>query len=153
MKFKGTIRNGRPEIFNHDLIKNMLVGFEGKEVEIDIKPITKSRSNQQNRWYWGVAIQSCIIPQLQEQTGEVHTKEEIHQFHLTEILKCKFSSRTILGKTVIIFDDVSTKDMSTTEFNNFKDKVQHYWAERDIYIPDPNEDNYHNQIRNVRANT
>lgn len=149
MKFKGIIRNKTLEIFNQHLIKPILIAMENKEVEIEIKPYRKSRTAAQNRWYWGVAIQRTVIPQLKNLTGEDFSKEEIHRLHLEEILKCKFTTRTILGKTVVIFEDKSTKDMSTVEFNTFKDGIQKYWASKGIDIPDPNEENFINQIENA----
>jgi hypothetical protein len=125
-------------------VESILRNFYDKDVIITIKPYRKSRSNAQNRWYWGVAIMA-IIPQLKEQTGEVYTKEEIHRYHLEEVIGVDHRIRNILGKTVIIFDDISTSKMSTKEFGEFKDTIQAYWAERDIIIPDPNQENFLNE--------
>jgi hypothetical protein len=147
MDFKGKITNNRIDIYNHHLISPMLSNLEGKEIEITVKRFKKSRSAAQNRWYWGIAIAGTLIPQLKNMTGEDFTKEELHQLHLTACIKCKFSTRDILGKTVIMYDDISTKKMTTVEFNSFKDKVQKFWAEKGIDIPDPNEENYLNEIK------
>lgn len=114
-----------------------------EEVIVTITPYKKNRSHAQNRWYWGVAVQS-IIEGIKEQTGENYTKEEIHKFNLQEVCKVKFNTRTILGKTVMIFEDVSTSKMNTEEFNIFKTELQMYWSERDIVIPDPNQDSFLN---------
>jgi len=52
----------------------------------------------------------------------------------------------VLGKEILIFNDVSTKSMNTIQFNDFKQTIQNHWAVRNIDIPDPNEENFINQI-------
>ena len=116
-----------------------------ESVQVIISAEKKTRSHKQNRWYWGIAIPT-IIAGIKEQTGEKHTKEEIHKFNLQEVCKVKFRTRTIMGKTVMIFDDISTSKMNTEEFNDFKDELQMYWAQRDIIVPDPNQDSFLNQF-------
>jgi len=118
---------------------------EDTEVEITIKGYKKNRSNAQNRWYWGMAI-PAIARQIKELTGESYTKEELHKYNLQEVCKVPHTIREILGKTVIIFQDKSTKSMSTQEFNDFKSLLQGYYAERDIIIPDPMQENFLNEI-------
>jgi len=115
------------------------------EVQVTITAEKKTRSQKQNRWYWGIAIPT-IITGVKEQTGENYTKEEIHKFNLQEVCKVKFRTRTIMGKTVMIFDDISTSKMNTQEFNNFKDELQMYWSQRDIIVPDPNQESFLNQF-------
>jgi hypothetical protein len=94
----------------------------------------KIRSNNQNKYYWGV-----IIPKLSELTG--YTKDEIH-----EILKFKFlsSSLKIWNKSGE-FDSYgilkSTTDLDTKEFETFLSEVREWASIRlNCFIPEPNEE-------------
>ena len=42
-----------------------------------------------------------------------------------------------MGEQVIIHKSKTTSQMSTKEFNIFKENLQLYFAEREIVIPDP----------------
>ena len=40
--------------------KKYLKKYVGKDVEVEIRLTSKTRSQKQNRWYWGVAIPTII---------------------------------------------------------------------------------------------
>lgn len=87
--------------------------------------VSTTRSNQQNRYYWGVVIET-----LAEEIGL--TPEETH-----EALKHKFLT-PIEKKGYKLYP--TTTQLLTTEFNTYIEKIQR-WAAQDlsIVIPDPNE--------------
>ena len=94
----------------------------------------KSRSNNQNRYYWSV-----VVGILSEETG--YDANEIH-----EMIKRKFLTehRIVKGKKgqVLQLDvDGSTTDLDTKQFEELMSKIR-IWASRDlsIYIPEPNEE-------------
>tara|TARA_R110002074_G_scaffold51280_1_gene129710 strand:+ start:1555 stop:1977 length:423 start_codon:yes stop_codon:yes gene_type:complete len=110
--------------------------YVGKDVELEIRLASKTRSQKQNRWYWGVAIPTIIKWQL-EQEGIEYTKDEIHYFILKNIVKPEVRVHPVMGEQVIIHKSKTTSQMNTKEFNAFKDNLQLYFAERAIDIPDP----------------
>lgn len=146
MEFLGDITtHGELQWFQYQLVEKALLPWAGKQVKVTVELHTKSRSQGQNRWYWGIAIAQCIIPFIKQSQGETVTKDEVHAFHLAELMKVKFHTKSIMGRSVMIFEDVSTKNMSTVEFIQFKELVQKYWAEKGLDIPDPIEQSYINQ--------
>lgn len=145
MDFKGTIKNNKVEIDCHESISSMLVPLEGEEIIISLKKNKKLKSAAQVRWYFGIAISLHIIPFLKEATGEHYTKSEIHHYHLSEIVKPKFSTKEINGKTIVMMEDISVKTMTTVQFNNFKERVQLFWATKGLDIPDPINQNFINE--------
>ena len=141
-------RSGLPLIRDsHRFVNYFLNEFPDEQpCIITIKKLVRKRSLAQNRWYFGVAIDKFIIPFIAETQGETVSKTEVHAFHLMEICKCSFRPVSVMGKAVLIMDDVKTSDMTTREFDDFKDKIQAYWSEKGLVIPNPNEDNLLNQV-------
>lgn len=128
---------GTLKFYREDLVCNALFPLANKQVHVTVSEHRKKRSDGQNRWYWGVAISKCIIPFLYETQGESYTKDEIHSFHLCKLIQAQFTTKIVMDVTVLIFNDLSTSKMNTLEFNQFKEKIQKYWAEKGLDIPDP----------------
>lgn len=108
---------------------------ESKEYTITIKKKQKTRSNGQNRYYFGVVL-PLILRGLRNAGFEVYSKEDAH-----DIVKVKFLKTDIMndsGEFISTFK--STKDMTTQEFKEFIDNLQ-YWSSEylNVYIPSPNE--------------
>lgn len=145
MEFLSKIENGKLSFLNENKVKSFISSMEGRDVVINIKKHKKNRSNAQNRWYWGIALKK-ITQDLYNIQGELFSKEEIHAYHKSVITSTKFNTLNVLGTEVMIFNDISTKSMNTIQFNNFKQSIQNHWAIRGIDIPDPQEENFMNQI-------
>lgn len=93
----------------------------------------KDRSNQQNRYYWGV-----LIDLLSEHTG--FNREEMH-----EVLKHKFLRYTVwipkkdnIKEQSIIAK--STSKLTTKQFEEYQSQIRQ-WASTDLglFLPEPNE--------------
>jgi len=98
-----------------------------KDVQIcTIKRLTYPRSNQQNRYLWGV-VYSVIAGELGEDTTTVH--QICGQRFLYEIIE-------VAGEEYRITK--STTKLSTTEFNLYVEQIRQ-WAyhELNINIPEP----------------
>lgn len=99
--------------------------LEGKRVEVVLRQEKSKRSDQQNKYMWGVVYEI-----LSDKTG--YTPEEIHA-----IMKFKF---------LRIMDERnneyvrSTTKLNTAEMEIYLDKIKK-WAAQDlgVFIPDPNE--------------
>tara|TARA_R110000751_G_scaffold26901_3_gene71521 strand:+ start:6635 stop:7078 length:444 start_codon:yes stop_codon:yes gene_type:complete len=145
MEFISKIEKGKLSFLNEQKVKSFISSLEGKDVVVDIKKHKKSRSIAQNRWYWGIALKK-ITQDLYNIQGQLFTKEEIHAYHKAIIKSTKFTSLNVLGDEIMIFEDISTKAMNTIQFNDWKQSIQNHWALKGIDIPDPNEENFINQI-------
>lgn len=136
--FKAKIAGDKLDFYAKDYVKNTLQPYDEHDVFVNITPFHEKRSIKQNNWYYGVAI-PIIIAYLKETQGEKYSKEDINQYHLNEVIKPNFQTRAIFGKVCVIYDIKRTSEMDTVEFMDFKDKIQVYWAQRDLIIPDPNQ--------------
>lgn len=105
-----------------------IVNEQGPQ-EITISKPKKGRSSNQNRYYWGVLIETLF------ELGWFFTPEEWHEF-----LKKTFNSKlyVINGQEVLV--PQSTAKLSTADFEKYCERIR-MWAsaEADIYIPLPNE--------------
>lgn len=90
----------------------------------------ETRSNPQNRYYWG-----HVLPTISEHTG--HSCEELH-----EIFKLKFNSVVAhIGKDEIIVGK-STASLKTMEFEHYLSRII-TWAsmELGVIITNPEDKN------------
>lgn len=121
--FNGKVQNARLNLDHREMFDKYLHTLSG-EVQVIVRKKRKDRSNNQNRYYFGV-----IIKILSDETG--YFPQEIH-----EAMKIKFLQ--IEGAKFPVAR--STSDLSTVETEDYYSKIR-MWAssELGIYIPNPNE--------------
>lgn len=123
--FEGTIKNGRVKLKHIDAFNNLVASFqEGSQVRISIGRFKHNRSENQNRYYWGV-----VVHILAEHLG--YFPEEMH-----EALKLHFLKKEANPLPTVR----STTSLDTAEFEDYLEKVR-MWAmtEHEVKIPMPNE--------------
>ena len=122
--FLGHVQGGELRLGTLDDFKHYLSGLEGKEVQISVGPVKRPRSDNQNRYYWGV-----VIKLLSETTGYLDT--EMH-----DALRMLF----LRDMNKLIPTLRSTTSLTTAEFEEYLEKIR-MWAaqEMNCVIPLPNE--------------
>jgi hypothetical protein len=136
LTFKAKCSQGKIEFYALDYVRHKLEQVDGQDVYVTIKKYRAKRSIKQNNWYYGVAI-PMIQAFLLDTQGERYTKEEVNQYHLNTVIKPKLETKAIFGKVCVIYDIARTSEMTTTEFIEFKESIQVYWAQYELFIPDP----------------
>ena len=140
MKFqiKSNVVNGNLKR-NREQIKQAIASFEGKEIIITIDKAKKTRSNNQNNFYWGVCI-PLIQSGLKDATGEFRSSENIHY----NILLPLFSPSVEIINTdtgQVLTERISSSEMTTIQFCSYILEIQKWASEfLNIDIPDPNEE-------------
>lgn len=124
---------------NRNLILNAIQHFEGKNVVITFSKPKKSRSNNQNAYYWGVVI-NLVQQGLVDATGELRSTNDIHY----NILLPMFAPiNDIVNKDTgeVINERITSSAMTTTQFMEYIISIQQWAAEfLNINIPDPNQE-------------
>ena len=122
--FRGKVEKCKVVLHDQRGYDLFVASLNSKDIEITIGRPSKTRSNQENRYYWGV-----VIKLLSELTG--YTNDEIH-----DAMRMKFLINRD-GKVVTL---KSTKNLTTIQFEEYMTKIRQ-WAnsELDCYIPEPNE--------------
>lgn len=87
------------------------------------------RSNQQNRAYFGLAVE-----RLAQQCA--CSKDAMHKVLAGEFIGW---DEVKIGEKIIKVPK-STKNLNTIQFNNFFEKIQRWAAENGMEIPNPNEE-------------
>ena len=124
---------------NINQILEAVNSFEGKECFFTIEKVKKTRSNQQNRFLWGVVIP--IVQQgLKDCTGEWRTAENIHY---NILLKMFAPEKEIINIDTgeCITEKISSSEMTTTQFMEYIMEIQKWSSEfLGVNIPNPNEE-------------
>jgi hypothetical protein len=122
---QATIQNNKLNLDSALDFSTYLLSLEGKRVTVTVEKEKRKRSNQQNKYYWGVILQL-----IAEHTGE--DPENLH-----EVLKAHFAPKHVVGNIVI---PSATRYLDTIDFSLFVEKVVR-WAgeELQIVIPAPGE--------------
>jgi len=125
---------------NRNLVLNAIKYFNDKDVVITFSKPKKSRSNNQNRFYWGVVL-PLVQNGLLEATGELRSCDNIHY----KILLPLFAPlNEIVNKDTgeSLNERLTSSEMTTTQFCEYIMEVQKWGAEfLGIDIPSPNEEN------------
>lgn len=130
MTFKAKIKNGKME-FEQRYLKffyNLIRKLEGEYVRVSIEKWKEKRSDNQNRYYWGV-----VLKMLSDKTG--HHPDELHEAFIKKFL----SHKVILGEVV----SERSSSLTTTEFEEYMSKIRTFASHPDeglnTFIPLPNE--------------
>ena len=131
--FFGIIKKGKLDIVDHErqAIKRWCQTFkDNAKVDIVIRKHRSKRSNEQNRYYWGVVVPILALYFGHDNSEDMHTdlKEKFNP------IESKLQSGKMIGGT--------TTKLSTVDFYSAEDSYVERicrWAasEFSIYIPPP----------------
>ena len=122
---RGIIQNGKIKIFDRDRFRTWLNKFEDEtRIEVIVKKEDKSRSTQQNRYYWGV-----VLRVIGDELG--YDPEELHDLFKSMSLKKHIDFE---GKRYEIVR--STTSLTTDEMAEYIDKIIRWASEQGIEVPE-----------------
>jgi len=119
---------GKSLTFNNPSLysRHMQLFEDGDNVLVTIKRQSRSRSNRQNAYYWGV-----VLDIIAKDTG--HTPEELHEIYKRMFLKKKIINYK--GKEFPV--PGTTTDQDTNEFSEYIERIRAEAASMGILVPDP----------------
>lgn len=126
----GYIKNGK---LHADSFKAALRDLNGRALVLTVAEFRNTRSNPQNRYYWGVVV--YMIRQALVESGWEITHEATH-----ETLKFRFlkEDRPVGKDGEFITTVRSTTDLDTQEFSDYVEKCIQFAAEYlNVVIPPP----------------
>lgn len=112
----------------------------GKKLLIELEVFEPRRSDAQNRYYWGVCIPT-IRKFLKDSEGVSYTSDELHCFNMVNVVGKKPEIKQVFGMETVVMTSKTTSQMNVKEFEEFREMLQAYWAEKGCVIPDPNQHN------------
>lgn len=116
-----------------ELFNEYLKYFEGKRVDISFEKHRDRRTNQQNRYLFGVVYP--LIKSYSDSYGHEFTIDDWHEYY---IAKKYFGVKEINGELI----PKRSHEATTQEFNEAKDRIQRDWAEKGLVIPDPQQKDF-----------
>jgi hypothetical protein len=125
---------------NRNLVLNAIKSFNDKDVVITFSKPKKSRSNNQNNFYWGVVL-PLIQKGLLDATGELRSNDNIH-YNILLPLFAPTNEIINIDTGECINERLTSSEMTTTQFCEYIIEIQKWAAEfLGIDIPSPNEEN------------
>lgn len=133
--FTGKIQSSKLTLFNRAELDRWIASHKDCTVSLTIEVKKKKRSTEQNAYYWGV-----VVPLVRDGLNDLGNEFSLEQTH--EFLKKEFNYKEIVNHNTGEIKTIpeSTTDLSTFEFNEYKEKIQRFAVEfLGIQVPDPNE--------------
>lgn len=143
LTYQGSVKDGVISLPSKRLRKEVGSVFNGHTIEVIFKRKRKRRSNEQNKYYWGVVVPHIVAAMIDLgndalQIGNGEHAEAVHEFLKAQILDN--------GEDIVLADGVvkklrpTTTKLTTVEMMEYLDKVGRWAAEYlNITIPEPNE--------------
>lgn len=139
--YYGKVENGKITLPGKRFKEEVTKAFEGKPIQMTVERKKKSRSPEQNKYYWGVVI-TILAHSFKEWNPDILiTPELVHEWTKERFLPLITDLNideieTPEGKKEI---KLTTTKLTTVQFMDYIALIQQWAAEYSIYIPDPNE--------------
>ena len=132
----GNISDGKLIISNRRQFDADLKQWEGKRVELTIQKAKKSRSLQQNAFYYAVVLPVALKGFIDAGNLGI-TKDDVHEFMKSRFLK--EGKEIIIPKSGQTFTvSKTTTTLSTTEFMDYIEQIAQFCSEwLGVVIPEP----------------
>lgn len=134
----GFVKGTQVFLDNPELFERRLFHLEGKELEIVISELSLKRSDNLNRYFWGVMI-PCIHSFHRETTGTKITDDSLYTYLLTEFAGVTLAVVHVFGREIIEMQGLTSSKMTNAQFIDFIDKIRLHYLEKGLDIPLPNE--------------
>lgn len=137
MKFTGTIKldNGNLKLVNKAEMLKFALSLNCKEFLFTLEKKRSKRSNQQNKYYWGVVVP--LVKQGLIDLGYNVDTESTHDF-----IKSEFNYKEIVNENTGEVKKIpnTTTQLNKSEFSEMIERIKIFSAEWfGIYIPDAGE--------------
>ena len=134
LTFNGQVKEGKLHITHRKEFDEQLTRLSG-DVELTIQKKRKTRSNPQNRYYWGNVIPICC--EILKDCGYLFTHDHTHEF-----LKANFNTKPLANQKTgeVLSVPISTTELTTVEFEEYMERIRVWaWDFTSVTIPLPNE--------------
>ncbi len=108
---------------------------EGKRVLVTIETEKKNRSNEQNRFYYGVILP--LIVSMFRDAGNTVSKDDVHEFLKLHVGKLVKDIHDPDGESLPI--SRSSADLTTKEWEDWLTNIRVWAAHFGVQVPLPNE--------------
>ncbi len=135
IEFDGLVKDGK---IPHEMslaIRDVIRRFEGKRVKVTIGKFKRQRSRRQNAYYWGVVLK--YVHEMFLEFGNDVSSDDTHEY-LKEHIGKLFKDIEGPGGEIRTIVRSST-ELSTSEWEDFMEKIRAWAASVGLQIPLPNE--------------
>lgn len=122
-------------LFNLQTVYEALQLSDDGKYSLTIKPLRKTRTNDQNAWLWGCVYPRVLRGLIDAGWTDFTTVEQVHEF-----CKARFTKQSSINRDTgeIIEYPASTAKMDTVTFSTYVDNVRDFALEYlNTEIPSP----------------
>lgn len=121
---------------NRNTVLEAIKSFNGLDVVLTIQKAKKTRSNNQNRYYWGLLI-PLTQNAIKNEWGEFWSKQKTHDFYK---LHFNFVEKVNENTSEVIKIPKSTTDNTTTQQEEYHAQIREFLKDWfNVTAPLPNE--------------
>lgn len=120
MLFISNTKNGRLQSNVQTQLNDYISSLKDARYQIEIKKVKKSRSNNQNRYYWGIIVNE-FRSGVAEMWGEYIGSQEAHEYLK---LHCNYKELINENSGEIIKLPQTTADRTTIEFEEYLERCR-----------------------------
>lgn len=136
IKYQGKVsESGVLSIVNRKNFDADILELSGKYVVIEVKARRSTRSDAQNRYYWG-----CVVPMVRVALKDIGHKLSIEDTHL--FLRSRFLKEEMVNDDGEVIGELikHTSQLTKSQFSDYTEEIKQFSAEYlGLIIPDPNE--------------
>lgn len=116
----GNVENGKLKASKWDVFKQNILAFGECRIRITAEKLYSKRSNQQNRYYWGVVVNE-FVDGMSEMWGEKITAETAH-----EMMKLHCNGKDVVNPETgeIMTIPQSTQELDTYDFEQYQERCR-----------------------------
>lgn len=136
LEFSGLVTDGKLPVAVRQRVVATIRQFEGKRIVVTVKEQKKTRSGQQNRYYWSVVVGA--VTEMFRDAGNYVDAEDVHDF--LKLRVGKLSQVFVSPDGEVLKSLGSTTKLSTQEFEVYLEKIRAWAAGFGVMIPLPHEE-------------
>lgn len=130
-----TTKDGTLPAWVQQQLSEQIKELPGKHVTLTLSVREKPRSNNANRYYWGVVIP--LITAFFRGHGNYVDDEDTHEF--LKLRVGKLAQVIVLPDGEVVKGLGSTAKLTTAEFEQYLERIRAWAAEYSMIVPLPNE--------------
>ncbi len=122
---------------NRNLVLDAIKSFEGIEVRITLEKAKKKRTNNQNRYLWGL-LYPLTQEAIKNEWGEIWSKDKVHDFYK---LHFNYTEKINEDTGEVLKIPKSTTENTTSQQEDYHAQIRQFLKEWfNVNAPLPNED-------------
>ncbi|QEL19315.1 recombination protein NinB [Limnoglobus roseus] len=135
IEFTGRVENGRLPQHVSEKVAATIRKHEGKHLILTVAERKRTRSGQQNRYYWGCVVAG--VTEMFRDAGNMVDADDVHEFLKQHV--GKLSQVVVTPDGEVMHTIGSSAKLTTMEFSDYVERIRAWAIQYGLDIPSPDE--------------